>query len=843
MAQKTHVGFNKKGELTSGKCEADKRPCPYGNHFADPKEAHDYLEEVSTAFQALEPELREGYQTYVQAMGDSKIPFDEAVEMGFPEDIARLVAGEPTDPKYARENVGKDVEPAEEPSTEPSSASESEELEALRKTLSANLGTLDDDYDGDYDGYEPPASMSEAVGEFMAKREASLRDSLAGETHPLVQRSIPEDIDLETEEGFAKFQEVLSTYKMSARSDFEELPPALDRQGYSYSYGDRGGSYYKALESEYQNFGVALTAMRTGQTDQLNIEERALASDYEDEFKLLNEAADAAYDGVAGERDTRAWRSITDYGEDGNQVNDAIMQNMMIQYAGDSNPYFRKAAYNHINADVIHNDGIDSSEAWGRYMGDVSPDELSKLGLNPEVELNKLRHQLYAEKYGDALKDATNAKHEAARKSGPAKLEDIKASIKSNTSSLDQLKNSPISKNFYLHDSSPAVKAYHKEAGAKLKAKVKPGAYVMLNDQDALVYKIGEDGSLRAPDGALWGHVNLKTGAMHDLDGTNLLHSGGARVYSNEDELYEYAALDNGGHFRAGRSSADPGIVSTYEGSGTYGEMFDNVTNYLKERESALTEQSRRNRELADGVDSMDAGKLYEVARKKFGMPAISKSSNALKAGNEGELKREVRKYLKGQIDSGKVEFDANAKEFKASKREPVKQYNEAEDMKRILSEHPDVSPETRVSIMNSARRKRDMITAQADEFAGAFEPRLTEHNPVASRRVNWNSESVKIEDAEKGNLIIGNAPDKDGTRETYVVVDDKKGLMVQIRENLTPMDRLSDPDGSRASAFQATTSEYAIQNVLRRYEMEDQTLNVQPISDKNRYGDKLRVW
>lgn len=226
MAQKTHVGFNKKGELTSGKCEADKRPCPYGNHFADPKEAHDYLEEVSTAFQALEPELREGYQTYVQAMGDSKIPFDEAVEMGFPEDIARLVAGEPTDPKYARENVGKDVEPAEEPSTEPSSASEPEELEALRKTLSTNLGTPDDD-----DGYEPPASMSEAVGEFMAKQEASLRDSLAGESHPLVQRSIPEDIDLETEEGFAKFQEVLSTYKMSARSDFEELPPALDRQG------------------------------------------------------------------------------------------------------------------------------------------------------------------------------------------------------------------------------------------------------------------------------------------------------------------------------------------------------------------------------------------------------------------------------------------------------------------------------------------------------------------------------------------------------------------------------------------------------------------------------------
>lgn len=823
MATKIHVGF-RDGKLTSGKCEADKGKCPYGNHFPSQSEADKYQEHVSEILHS--PKYRDLAAGF-EAMGEggNAMTTEQALANGFPPEIAKLIGGEPTDPRYARENVGKELE--------------DDSLKELREALSGNLGDGTDDDDD----YEPPASMSEAIDEFMAKQEAPLREALGGETHSLPHRSIPEGIDLETEEGAAKFMEVLSSYKMSARDDFKELPPTLDRHGYSYSYGDRNGDYYKSLEEGYQNFSVALTAMRTGQTDQLNVEERAIASDYEDEFKRLNEAADTAYKGVSGDRDTRAWRSITDYGEEGNQVNDAIMQNMMIQYAGDSNPYFRKEAYNHINADVIHNDGIDSSEAWERYMGDVSPDELSKLGLKPEVELNKLRHQLYAEKYGDALKDASEAKHEAARKSGPAKLEDIKASIKANTSSLDQLKNSPISKNFYLHDASPSVKAYHKEAGAKLKAKVKPGAYVMLNDQDALVYKIGEDGSLRAPNGALWGHVNLKTGAMHDLDGTNLLYSGGARVYSNEDELYQYAALDNGGHFRAGRSSADPGIVSAYEGTGTYGEMFNNVTSYLKERESALTEQSRRNRELADGVDSMDAWKLYDVARKQFGMPAINKSSDALKTGNEDKLKREVRKYLKGQIDSGKVEFDATSKEFKASRREPVKQYNEAEDMKRILSGHPDISPETRVSIMNSARRKRDMITAQADQFAGAFEPRITEYNPVASRRVNWNSESVKVADAEKGNLIISNTPNNDGTRDTYVVVDDKKGLMVQIRENLTPMDRLSDPDGSRASAFQATTSEYAIQNVLRRYEMEDQTLNVQPISDKNRYGDKLHVW
>ena len=113
MMQKTHVGFNKDGQLTSGKCDAKKGRCPYGNHFADPNEAHNYLEEVSEAFQSLPPELVEGYQIHVEVMGESKIPFDEAVDMGFPEDIAHLIAGEPTEPKYARENVGKDVEPVE----------------------------------------------------------------------------------------------------------------------------------------------------------------------------------------------------------------------------------------------------------------------------------------------------------------------------------------------------------------------------------------------------------------------------------------------------------------------------------------------------------------------------------------------------------------------------------------------------------------------------------------------------------------------------------------------------------------------------------------------------------
>ena len=49
MATKIHVGF-RDGKLTSGKCEADKGKCPYGNHFASQSESDAYKEHVAGIF-------------------------------------------------------------------------------------------------------------------------------------------------------------------------------------------------------------------------------------------------------------------------------------------------------------------------------------------------------------------------------------------------------------------------------------------------------------------------------------------------------------------------------------------------------------------------------------------------------------------------------------------------------------------------------------------------------------------------------------------------------------------------------------------------------------------------
>ncbi len=114
MATKIHVGF-RDGKLTSGKCEADKGKCPYGNHFPSQSEADKYQEHVSEILHS--PKYRDLAAGF-EAMGEggNAMTTEQALANGFPPEIAKLIGGEPTDPKYARENVG--VEPADEPVAE-----------------------------------------------------------------------------------------------------------------------------------------------------------------------------------------------------------------------------------------------------------------------------------------------------------------------------------------------------------------------------------------------------------------------------------------------------------------------------------------------------------------------------------------------------------------------------------------------------------------------------------------------------------------------------------------------------------------------------------------------------
>ena len=115
MATKIHVGF-KDGKLTSGKCEATKGKCPYGNHFPSQGEADNYQEHVAEILYSPKyRDLAAGFEA--MGKGGNSMTTQDALANGFPPEIAKLIGGEPTDPKYARENVG--VEVVEEPVAEP----------------------------------------------------------------------------------------------------------------------------------------------------------------------------------------------------------------------------------------------------------------------------------------------------------------------------------------------------------------------------------------------------------------------------------------------------------------------------------------------------------------------------------------------------------------------------------------------------------------------------------------------------------------------------------------------------------------------------------------------------
>ena len=197
MATKIHVGF-KDGKLTSGKCEADKGKCPYGNHFPSLSEADKYQEHVAEILHSPQyRDLAAGYETYA-AEGGGKMTTQDALGMGFPEEVAKLIGGEPTDPKYARENVG--VEAIEEPV-----AVEAEEVLSPKGEEETPI--------------EEPAPKPKKKPSKKAVKEEPAEE--------IVHDTPPEKFSLSTPEGQEKLYTILNSYKKSSPEDFTVVPPAM----------------------------------------------------------------------------------------------------------------------------------------------------------------------------------------------------------------------------------------------------------------------------------------------------------------------------------------------------------------------------------------------------------------------------------------------------------------------------------------------------------------------------------------------------------------------------------------------------------------------------------------
>lgn len=156
------------------------RACPYGNHFASQSEADKYREDVSAILYSPKyRHLAESYEVFGAEGG--KLTTTQALGQGFPPEIAKLIGGEPTDPKYARENVGKDIVP---------------------------------------DSTTTDASVEEPVPSITDEKK---------ESAPVDHTRKPQGIDLDTDEGVARFKEILDSYRVSSSEEFKQPPSRLRR--------------------------------------------------------------------------------------------------------------------------------------------------------------------------------------------------------------------------------------------------------------------------------------------------------------------------------------------------------------------------------------------------------------------------------------------------------------------------------------------------------------------------------------------------------------------------------------------------------------------------------------
>lgn len=400
-----------------------------------------------------------------------------------------------------------------------------------------------------------------------------------------------------------------------------------------------------------KTFGSVLTALRTGQIKGLKKNENDQLTDilmHQSQYRLS--AMEKYRELGKSNPDDTLFRSIASYGEVGNDANDLITLTTLARRAAGVNEDDDFAGYEAVDGHLIHNDGVAGEEDWNRVVGKIGIPygAATEMGYDPDIELNKIRHMKLANNYSDMLADSR-----AKKKIAHAAMDGLTVGeILEKVDSPNQRHSSqhPI---YAGHSDAWGDKYlqenYYKEASTETKAKLKPGAFMMLNGRDAEVYQVREDGALMTPEGKVWGHVDFKTGRVHNAYGENIFVShNGARVYANEEELLRYAALDDVEEMPAGgivgaTSSSDPGYRSRYEDDAKLSKKFDRAIKHLKQEEKALTFKARMQEEYGRAVAKHSSEDLYTIATSKFGMPPFSKEIAEDNSPN-GILRREIAK-------------------------------------------------------------------------------------------------------------------------------------------------------------------------------------------------------
>lgn len=596
--------------------------------------------------------------------------------------------------------------------------------------------------------------------------------------------------------------------------------------------------------------------MRHG--EQFNIDEHAkeinLLADVVDELELLETAVNKARGTTNSDPRYQAAQTLTNAINHGEHAAAADLLTYSAAISSGLSLETRKQAWNHINTNMVLNTPYDQQQDYTTTKQDLQA--LQANGDDPNETAAKMALLGYATATSNAIlasqalkenhKNTTqNLTKEQINQNAQNYDNQAKTKTKNYNPTIFSLYNQS-QNNAGKHNNTEEYNQYTQKCDQHWQNTLKPGAYLMLGNQDAQIYTTQPDGTITTPNGQIHGTVDYKTGILRKTNGEPITYHDNPRIYANAHDLMRYGtpAGDPGltnGHLETINTSADPGYFSKYEDTPQYPK----VKNYLKQIEAIKIERSRRREESALALaDHPDIEELYS----KIDMYAlgngkglrVERYDNDPTPANRRALHAPIASYLSQEINAGRLTYDPATKSFSVDNpRADIADMKPDAALNDLLEGAGSFTE--KVSLVNSAKRGRAFESARDDVVSRAVEPKIGRHNAASHRRRNWNPQQNAPKPGSRGqvkDVLISPTENEQGYRDVFVVVDEGKMVRIPQHQGTVSSSNFEDPTDVAMPA-----TEYAIQATLDRYAKNDLSLAVEPLADKSQDGTELIVW
>lgn len=596
--------------------------------------------------------------------------------------------------------------------------------------------------------------------------------------------------------------------------------------------------------------------MRRG--EQFNTDDHAkeinLLADVVDELELLETAVNTARGTTNSDPRYQAAQTLTNAINHGEHAAAADLLTYSAAISSGLSLETRKQAWNHINTNMVLNTPYDQQQDYTTTKQDLQA--LQANGDDPNETAAKMALLGYATATSNAIlasqalkenhKNTTqNLTKEQINQNAQNYDNQAKTKTKNYNPTIFSLYNQS-QNNAGKHNNTEEYNQYTQKCDQHWQNTLKPGAYLMLGNQDAQIYTTQPDGTITTPNGQIHGTVDYKTGVLRKTNGEPITYHDNPRIYANAHDLMRYGtpAGDPGltnGHLETINTSADPGYFSKYEDTPQYPK----VKNYLKQIEAIKIERSRRREESALALaDHPDIEELYS----KIDMYAlgngkglrVERYDNDPTPANRRALHAPIASYLSQEINAGRLTYDPVTKLFSVDNpRADIADMKPDAALNDLLEGAGSFTE--KVSLVNSAKRGRAFESARDDVVSRAVEPKIGRHNAASHRRRNWNPQQNAPKPGSRGqvkDVLISPTENEQGYRDVFVVVDEGKMVRIPQHQGTVSSSNFEDPTDVAMPA-----TEYAIQATLDRYAKNDLSLAVEPLADKSQDGTELIVW